>query len=245
MARQRLDTLLVKKGLAESRSKAQALILAGEVIADGKVFSHPAMLVTEKTTVQLLEKPLYVSRGGIKLISALEQFNLDVAHKIAIDVGSSTGGFTDCLLQRGVSRVYAIDVGYGQLDYRLRNDQRVAVMERVNARYPFFMPEKADLATIDLSFISAEKVIPNITRHLKKGGSLILLLKPQFEAGREEVGRGGVVKNPQVHARVLGHLVAWAVSRNFRLGGLIPSPILGPAGNREFLIWLRCPEDTR
>lgn len=245
MVRLRLDSLLVKRGLVESRSKAQVLIMAGEVVADGKITSHPAMLLTEKTTVQILQKPPYVSRGGIKLGFALEQFKVDVVQKVTIDIGASTGGFTDCLLQRGAKRVYTVDVGYGQLDYRLRSDPRVVVMERVNARHPFSLPEQADLVTIDVSFISVEKVIPNLIRHLKDRGFIIVLLKPQFEAGKHDVGRGGVVKDPQVHARVLAHLLTWAVNHNLRLCGLVPSPIFGRAGNREFLILLQFPGDTR
>lgn len=245
MSRQRIDTFLVKIGQAESRSKAQALILAGEVMADGKTVSHPALMVTDKTVVKLIERPPYVSRGGIKLCSALDHFDLDVTGKVAIDVGASTGGFTDCLLQRGAKKVYAIDVGYGQLDYGLRKDPRVVVMERINARHPFPMPEKADLVTMDVSFISVEKVIPNTALHLTERGFLIILVKPQFEVGKGEVGRGGVVRDPQLHAKVLGRLLVWAVGHGFRFGGLTSSPILGPAGNREFFILLRCPQNFR
>ena len=245
MSRQRIDTFLVKIGQAESRSKAQALILAGEVTADGKTVSHPALMVTDKTVVKLIERPPYVSRGGIKLCSALDHFDLDVTGKVAVDIGASTGGFTDCLLQRGAKKVYAVDVGYGQLDYRLRLDPRVVVMERVNARHPFSLPEKTDLAAMDVSFISVEKVIPNIALHLAEHGFLIVLVKPQFEVGKGEVGRGGVVKDPQLHAKVLGHLVVWAVCQGFRIGGLTSSPILGPAGNREFFILLRPQQNLR
>jgi len=158
---------------------------------------------------------------------------------VVADIGASTGGFTDCLLQRGASRVYAVDVGYGQLDYRLRQDSRVVVMERVNARYPITLPEKVDLATIDLSFISVEKVIPSVAKLLKNSGYLLVLFKPQFEAMRGEVGKGGVIRQPIVHARALGRFIAWITEHGFRLGGLVTSPILGASGNKEFFIQLR------
>jgi 23S rRNA (cytidine1920-2'-O)/16S rRNA (cytidine1409-2'-O)-methyltransferase len=196
-------------------------------------------LVDTEADIRILEPPPFVSRGGIKLAHALDQFQLDVAGRVAVDIGASAGGFTDCLLQRGASRVYAVDVGYGQLDHRLRQDQRVVVMERTNARYPISLPEKADLATIDLSFISATKVIPAVAGLLKPDGWLVLLLKPQFEARRGEVGRGGIIKEPALHATVLGRFIAWVVTHGLRLKGLIASPILGASGNREFLLLLR------
>jgi 23S rRNA (cytidine1920-2'-O)/16S rRNA (cytidine1409-2'-O)-methyltransferase len=229
----------VERGLAESRAKAQALIMAGEVKVAGKAGLKPGTLVPEDAEITLLKPPPFVGRGGIKLEHALDHFRLDVADKTAADIGASTGGFTDCLLQRGAGRVYAVDVGYGQLDYKLRRDERVVVMERVNARYPIALPEKVDLATIDLSFISVQKVIPSVAKLLKDDGYLLVLLKPQFEAKREEVGKGGIVKNPLVHARVIGRFVAWAVQNGFRLGGLTASPILGAEGNREFFSLLR------
>ncbi|MGD9118031.1 MAG: TlyA family RNA methyltransferase [Dehalococcoidia bacterium] len=239
MAKRRIDSLLVAKGLAESRAKAQALVMAGEVRVEGKAAIKPGTLVAEEVEITVLQPPPFVSRGGIKLDHALEHFRLDVAAKVAADIGASTGGFTDCLLQRGASRVYAVDVGYGQLDYRLRQDKRVVVMERVNARYPISLPEKADLATIDLSFISVEKVIPSVAQLLKDDGYMLVLLKPQFEARRNEVGKGGIVRNPLVHARVIGRFVSWAVKQGFRVGGLIASPILGAEGNMEFFVFLR------
>ena len=223
----------------ESRAKAQALIMAGEVKVEGKAAIKPGTLVAEEAVITLFQPPPFVSRGGIKLDFALAQFRLDVSSKVAADIGASTGGFTDCLLQRGASRVYALDVGYGQLDYRLRQDKRVVVMERVNARYPISLPEKLDLATLDLSFISVEKVIPSVAKLLKDNGYLLVLLKPQFEARRNEVGKGGVIKKPLVHARVLGRFISWAVGQGFRLGGLVASPILGASGNREFFVLLR------
>jgi len=225
--------------LAESRAKAQALIMAGEVKVEGKAAIKPGTLVAEEAAITLLQPPPFVSRGGIKLAFALDQFQLDVSAKVAADIGASTGGFTDCLLTKGASRVYAVDVGYGQLDYRLRQDKRVVVMERVNARYPISLPEKVDLATLDLSFISVEKVILSVARLLKDDGYLVVLLKPQFEAKRNEVGKGGIVRQPIVHARVIGRFVGWAVGHGFRLGGLVSSPILGASGNMEFFVLLR------
>jgi len=223
----------------ESRSKAQALIMAGEVMVAGKPVIKPGTLVNEEAAITILEPPPFVSRGGVKLDYALEQFQIDVSSKVVADIGASTGGFTDCLLQRGASRVYAIDVGYGQLDYRLRQDPRVVVMERVNARYPITLPEKVELATIDLSFISVDKVIPSVAKLLKSSGYLLVLFKPQFEARRGEVGKGGVIKQPIVHARVLGRFIAWITEHDFRLGRLVASPILGASGNKEFFVLLR------
>jgi len=234
----RIDLLLVERGLAPSTEKARAVIMAGEVLANDKVVDKPGTMVREDATIRLLAKPPFVSRGGIKLAHALDQFHLDVTSLVALDVGASTGGFTHCLLKRGASRVYAVDVGYGQLDYRLRVDPRVVVMERVNARYPFSVPEAVDLATIDLSFISLEKVVPNVAALLRQGGKMICLVKPQFEARRSEVGKGGVVKDPLVHARVMGRFISWAIENGFRIRGLTPSPIPGASGNREFFILL-------
>jgi 23S rRNA (cytidine1920-2'-O)/16S rRNA (cytidine1409-2'-O)-methyltransferase len=239
VTKRRIDSLLVEKGLAESRAKAQALVMAGEVVVEGKAVIKSGMLVAEEAAISVLQPPPFVSRGGIKLDYALGQFKLYVSSKVVADIGASTGGFTDCLLQRGAGRVYAVDVGYGQLDYRLRRDKRVVVMERVNARYPISLPERVDLATIDLSFISVEKVIPSVEQLLKDDSYLVVLLKPQFEAKRGEVGKGGIVKKPLVHARVLGRFIAWAVGHGFRLRGLVASPILGAEGNTEFFLLLR------
>jgi len=213
--------------------------MAGGVVVEGKAIIKPGTLVAEEAAITMLKPPPFVSRGGIKLDYALDRFRLDVSSRVAADIGASTGGFTDCLLQRGASRVYAIDVGYGQLDYHLRLDPRVVVMERVNARYPIHLPEKVDLATMDLSFISVEKVIPSVARLLKDDGYLVVLLKPQFEARRNEVGKGGIIKQPVVHARVLGRFIAWMVDHGFRLGGLVASPILGASGNKEVFVLLR------
>ena len=239
MAKRRIDSLLVERGLVESRAKAQALIMAGEVLVAGKPVIKPGSLIKEEAAITILEPPPFVSRGGVKLDYALDQFQIDFLSKVVADIGASTGGFTDCLLKRRASRVYAVDVGYGQLDYRLRQDSRVVVMERVNARYPITLPEKVDLATIDLSIISVEKVIPSVAKLLKSSGYLIVLIKPQFEARRREVGKGGVIKQPVVHARVLGRFITWITEHGFRLGGLVTSPILGASGNKEFFVLLR------
>ncbi len=238
MSKQRLDSLLIARGLAEDKKMAQAIIMAGNVTVSGKIITKPGNLVNEDAELELAQKLPYVSRGGIKLAHALDEFKLAVTSLTAMDIGASTGGFTDCLLQRGAKRVYAIDVSYGQLDYKLRQDTRVAVMERVNAHYPFSLPEKVNMATLDLSFISVTKVIPNIIGHLTQPGYIIILFKPQFEAKREEVGKGGIIKDPQVHARVLSRFIVWAVEHDLRLRGLVASPILGAEGNKEFLILL-------
>ncbi|OGO58258.1 MAG: hypothetical protein A2025_00200 [Chloroflexi bacterium RBG_19FT_COMBO_47_15] len=238
MSKQRLDNLLVSRELAENENKAQAIIMAGKVTVSGKVITKPGTQVDEDASLELAEKMPYVSRGGIKLAHALDEFKLDVNSLTAMDVGASTGGFTDCLLQRGARRIYAIDVGYGQLDYKLRQDPRIVVMERVNAHYPFSLPEKVNIATIDLSFISVTNVIPNVIGHLTQPGYIIILIKPQFEAERKEVPKGGVIKDPQVHARVLGRFIVWAIGYGLRLRGLVASPILGAEGNKEFLVFL-------
>ena len=238
MSKQRLDNLLVTRELAENESQAQAIIMAGKVTVSGRVITKPGTQVDENASLELAEKLPYVSRGGIKLAHALDEFKLDVTALTAMDIGASTGGFTDCLLQRGAKRVYAIDVGYGQLDYKLRQDPRVVVMERINAHYPFSLPERVNMATIDLSFISVTKVIPNIIGHLIQPGYIIVLFKPQFEAKRKEVPKGGVIKDPQVHANVLGRFIVWATDHDLRLRGLVASPILGAEGNKEFLILL-------
>ncbi len=208
-------------------------------MVDGKTIAKSGTLVAEEAVITISKPPPFVSRGGLKLDYALDRFKLDVSSKVAADVGASTGGFTDCLLKRGASRVYAIDVGHGQLDYRLRQDSRVVVMEKVNARYPISLTGKVDLATIDVSFISLKKIIPSIVQVLKDSGYLLVLVKPQFEAKRQEVGKGGVIKQPVVHARVLGRFITWMIKHNFRLGGLIESPILGASGNKEFFILMK------
>ncbi|MEE8419947.1 MAG: TlyA family RNA methyltransferase [Dehalococcoidales bacterium] len=239
MTRQRIDNLIVARGLAQSRAKAQALIMAGKVVVAGKDALKPGTLVSQGVDIRVREPPLFVSRGGIKLADALDRFQLDVANWTVTDIGASTGGFTDCLLQRGARRVYAVDVGYGQLDYRLRQDERVVIMERVNARYPMALPEKVDLVTMDLSFISVQKVLPAVVHLLKDGGSILVLIKPQFEAKRKEVGKGGVIQSPLLHAQILGRFLNWVTAQNYRLKGLVASPILGSAGNKEFFARLK------
>jgi 23S rRNA (cytidine1920-2'-O)/16S rRNA (cytidine1409-2'-O)-methyltransferase len=237
--KERIDSLLVSRGLLESRQRAQAALLAGEVKVEGRLVTKPGALVDASAAIELLQRPPYVSRGGEKLAHALDVFGIDPAGKTCLDAGASTGGFTDCLLQRGADRVYAVDVGYGILDYGLRGDQRVVVMERTNVRDLAALPEACALAVIDVSFIGLEKVIPAVLRSLKTDGDVVALVKPQFQGKREEVGKNGVVKDPQVHAAILGRFIAWAVGQRLRLMGLTASPLLGPAGNREFFVHLR------
>ncbi|MCX6001229.1 MAG: TlyA family RNA methyltransferase [Chloroflexi bacterium] len=239
MPKLRLDSLLVARGLADNKSRAQAAIMAGEVTVNGNVMTKAGSTVPEDADIRLKEKMPYVSRGGLKMAHALQEFGIDVKGLACLDVGASTGGFTDCLLQHGAERVYALDVGYGQLDYKLRQDGRVVVMEKVNAHYPFDLPGEVSLAVMDVSFISVTSVIPNVLTHLSKEGELVVLFKPQFEAGRDEVGKGGVIKDPAVHARTIGRLVVWMNSNRLKLLNLAASPILGAEGNKEFLVQLR------
>jgi 23S rRNA (cytidine1920-2'-O)/16S rRNA (cytidine1409-2'-O)-methyltransferase len=216
--------------------------MAGAVLVEGKPVARAGALVDAAADVEVAAGDQYASRGGEKLAGALKAFGLNVEGLVAIDVGASTGGFTDCLLQTGVARVYAVDVGYGQLDFRLRQDPRVSVLERVNIRYLESLPEKADIATIDVSFISLEKVIPAVMKLLQPGARIVALVKPQFQVKRSEVGKKGVVRDPQVHAAVLGRHVAWGAERELRLEGLAASSLLGPAGNKEFFVLWRMPE---
>jgi 23S rRNA (cytidine1920-2'-O)/16S rRNA (cytidine1409-2'-O)-methyltransferase len=233
--KERLDTLLVERGLANSRQQAQRLIMAGQVVVGDQVVDKPGTRVLTSAPLKVQGRLPYVSRGGYKLAAALDAFHMDVRGWIVVDVGASTGGFTDCLLQRGAGRVYAIDVGYGQLAWKLRKDPRVVVMDRTNARYLESLPEPVDLATVDVSFISLTLILPTVTGWLRPGGQIVALIKPQFEAGRSQVGKGGVVRDPAVHWEVLKETIAWAESRQLGLQGLIRSPITGPAGNVEFL----------
>jgi 23S rRNA (cytidine1920-2'-O)/16S rRNA (cytidine1409-2'-O)-methyltransferase len=235
MKKKRLDVLLVERGLIESRERGKGLIMAGQVLVDGQVVDKPGMQVPGGVEIRLRAKPPYVSRGGLKLEAALDSFTIQVAGAVAADVGASTGGFTDCLLQRGASKVYALDVGYGQLAWRLRQHPRVVVMDRVNVRHLESLPEPIDLATVDVSFISLTLVLPSVTGWLKPVGDIIALIKPQFEAGRAEVGKGGVVKDPEVHRAVLGNILGWALDHGLTVRGLMASPLKGPAGNVEFL----------
>jgi len=247
-AKERLDVLLVERGLTGSRSQAQRLIRAGLVRVAGQVSDKPGTRVPVGADVALQARPRFVGRGGEKLDAAVVRFELDVAGVVAADVGASTGGFTDCLLQHGARRVYAIDVGYGQLDWGLRNDPRVVVMERTNARYLEILPEPVDLVTADVSFISLGLIFPAAVRWFThpdrprqqaRGSTaqVVALIKPQFEAGRREVGKGGVVRDPDVHRRVLEHVLRVAGDLDLGLCGLMPSPLRGPAGNIEFLGW--------
>ncbi|MFC1963163.1 TlyA family RNA methyltransferase [Chloroflexota bacterium] len=239
MSKHRIDNLLVTKGLVGSREKARVMVMEGSVLADERRMVKPSTLVREDVKIRLVQSPKFVSRGGIKLDYALGRLQVDIKSGVALDIGASNGGFTDCLLKRGASTVYAVDVGYGQLDYRLRQDSRVVVMDRVNARYQFTLPQLVDLATVDVAFISLEKVVPTVSSLVQTGGLLVVLIKPQFEAGREQVGRGGVVRDPLVHAAVLSKFICWSIDKGFRVRGLVASPILGPSGNREFFCLLR------
>lgn len=240
--RKRADVLLQERGLAESREQAQVLIMEGLVFTPAGRVLKPSSVLADNASLEVRGRLPYVSRGGLKLAHALDSFGIQVEGFVSLDVGASTGGFTDCLLQRGAQRVYAVDVGRGQLHHKLRQDPRVVVMEKRNARYPIDLPEPVDLVTIDVSFISLTLVIPAVAAHLKTGQYLIALVKPQFEAQREEVGRGGVIKDPKVHTRVLERIKYWAVEQGWKVSNVVPSPILGDAGNREFLLLLQKPE---
>lgn len=237
----RADRLLYARGLAESREQAQALIMAGAVFAPAGRVLKPGAALPESTPLELRGRLPYVSRGGLKLAGALDAFGLDVAGRIALDVGASTGGFADCLLQRGARRVYALDVGHGQLHHKLRQDDRVILREKCNARHPYALPEPVDLAVIDVSFISLTLVLPPAAAHLRPGGWLAALVKPQFEAGRAQVGRGGLVKDPKIHAAVLGKTALWALEQGWRLRNMCRAPITGDKGNQEFFILLQKP----
>lgn len=237
----RLDQLLVERGLAPNRSRAQALVLAGRVRSGERRLNKPGQLVPADLVLAVEggEGEEWASRGALKLLAALDAFSVDPSGKVALDIGSSTGGFVDVLLRRGAKRVYAVDVGKGQLLWRLRTDPRVVVLEGVNARYlsSDHVPEPIELLTCDASFISLKLVLPPALTLTAPGAILLALIKPQFEAGREAVGKGGVVRDPAVHARVCAEIEAWLSQRpGWRVLGIVPSPILGPAGNREFWI---------
>ncbi len=239
MPKVRLDVLLVERGLAESRAKAQALIMAGQVRIADQVALKPATAVDSKTALTVDTGPRFVSRGGEKLDAALEAFAIDVKGFICADVGSSTGGFTDCLLQRGAVKVYAIDVGKGILHWKLRNDKRVVVMEETNARYVESLPEPIDFVTVDASFISLKVLLPTIKNWINAETNLLCLIKPQFEAGKKDVARGdGVIRDPEIHKHVLLDVLNFAQQEGFSIRGLIKSPLLGPKGNVEFLACL-------
>lgn len=252
MPKVRLDILLVERGLAESRAKAQALIMAGQVRVAGQVTLKPATAIPAESELTVASGPRFVSRGGEKLEAALDAFAIDVSGFVCADVGASTGGFTDCLLQRGAAKVYAIDVGKGILHWKLRNDPRVVVMEATNARFVESLPEPVSLVTVDASFISLKTLLPVVQKWLfplssfvkeqqtkeARGGTLALI-KPQFEAGKKDVARGdGVIRDPEIHRQVLLDVLGFARREGFHLRGLTRSPLLGPKGNAEFLVWL-------
>jgi 23S rRNA (cytidine1920-2'-O)/16S rRNA (cytidine1409-2'-O)-methyltransferase len=237
----RLDVLVVDRGLAPSRERARAMILAHQVRVDGQVASKAGASIAADARVELVapDHP-YVGRGGVKLAHALEAFGIDVAGRLALDIGASTGGFTDVLLQRGAASVVAIDVGHGQLDWRLRNDPRVIVREGVNARAltDRDVPHLVDLVTIDVAFISLKHIVPAFLPFLNRPSDIVALVKPQFEAGREEVGKGGLVTDPAVHDAVLARVTAEAESMGLQRVAMTPSPITGATGNREFFLHL-------
>jgi 23S rRNA (cytidine1920-2'-O)/16S rRNA (cytidine1409-2'-O)-methyltransferase len=237
--RERLDKLLVERGLVGSREQGHGMILAGDILVNDQPVTKAGSLVEHQATIRVKSKPLpYVSRGGSKLEKALEEFKIDVTGKTALDVGASTGGFTDCLLAHGAREVFAVDVGYGQLDWKLRNDPRVRVYEKTNIRYleVSALPRHAELATIDVSFISLKLVLPAVKKLLVPAGEIIALIKPQFEVGRGKVGKGGVVRSPAEHLRVIEEIKESAARLGYESRGLVESPLLGPKGNKEFFL---------
>lgn len=240
MAKQRLDVVLVEKGLAASREKAKALIMAGKVLVDEQKIEKAGTEINPELPIRLLGEDIpYVSRGGLKLEKALQQFPVDLQHKVVADIGASTGGFVDCALQNGAAKVFAVDVGYNQLDWKLRNDSRVINMEKTNARYleRDSLGELVDVITTDVAFISLDKILPPAMTFLKDGGHVLALIKPQFEAGREKVGKKGVVKDPAVHREVIDKILALCREIGLNVCGLTNSPIKGPEGNIEYLLW--------
>jgi 23S rRNA (cytidine1920-2'-O)/16S rRNA (cytidine1409-2'-O)-methyltransferase len=235
----RLDVLLAERGLAESRAKAQAIIFAGQVLVNGQKQDKSGTSVPEDAEIRILGEMLrYVGRGGLKLEAALKEFSVPVHGKIALDVGASTGGFTDCLLQHGSQKVYAVDVGYGQLAWKLRQDPRVVVIERVNIRdmAPTLIPESVDVAVIDVSFISLEKIIPSVLNFLKPEAAIIALIKPQFEVGKDQVGKGGIVRDETARTMAVKKIEDFIRALGIEVKGIIPSPITGQEGNVEYLI---------
>lgn len=241
MKKERLDALLTARGLFESRARAQAAIMAGQVLVNDQKIDKPGTQVAGDAVIRLLgDKLRYVSRGGLKLEKALKIFPISVENKVVADIGASTGGFTDCALQNNAAKVYAIDVGYGQLAWKLRNDERVVNMERTNVRYleKEHLQEMVDAVTIDVAFISLDKVLPAVRKIIKDDGFVIALIKPQFEAGKENVGKKGVVRDPKVHESVINNVIACAQDEGFGIAGLDFSPIKGPEGNIEYLLYL-------
>ena len=241
MPKERLDILLVERGLAGSRERAKRMIMAGEVLVDGQKVDKAGTTVKKEAEIRLLGSDIpYVSRGGLKLAKAMDVFGLTMTGKTAADIGASTGGFTDCMLQNGALRVYAIDVGYGQLAWKLRTDERVVNMERTNIRNVTLdmLEGPIDFASIDVAFISLTKVLPVAYELLKENGEVAALIKPQFEAGRENVGKKGVVRDPEVHREVINKVVSFSRELGFAIKGLTFSPVKGPEGNIEYLVWL-------
>jgi 23S rRNA (cytidine1920-2'-O)/16S rRNA (cytidine1409-2'-O)-methyltransferase len=239
--RERLDRLLVERGLVASREEGRRFILAGEVVVNDHPVVKAGSLVDPGAVIRLKQNPIpYVSRGGVKLEKALREFCVDVKDRTVLDVGASTGGFTDCLLAHGARLVYAVDVGYGQLDWKLRNDPRVVVLEKRNIRYlePEELPQAPDFATIDVSFISLRLVLPKVRDLLTSTGEILGLIKPQFEVGKRNVGKGGVVRSPKEHHRVIEEIKEASASLQLEVGGVTDSPLLGPKGNKEFFIYL-------
>ena len=240
LTKHRLDILLVERGLVESRERGQAIILAGQVLVNGQKVEKAGALVPENVDIRILGGPMpYVSRGGLKLEAALREFHISVVGKVALDVGASTGGFTDCLLQRGCRKVYAVDVGYGQLAWKLRQDPRVVSIERTNIREinPALIPEPIDIAVIDASFISLEKVIPPVLPFLARDSEIIALIKPQFEVGKGQVGKGGIVREEAARAAAVERVRTFFQDAGLDVKGIIPSPIAGQDGNVEYLIY--------
>ena len=239
--KERLDVLLVKLGYAPSREKAKAVIMSGNVFVDGQREDKAGAVFGEDAQIAVKENPLkYVSRGGLKLEKAMREFPISLEGGICMDIGASTGGFTDCMLQNGAAKVYAVDVGYGQLAWKLRCDERVVCMERTNFRYMTRedIPDELDFASVDVSFISLTKILLPARRLLKPSGQMVCLIKPQFEAGREKVGKKGVVREPSVHREVIEKIVDFASFLGFWVRGLTFSPVRGPEGNIEYLIWI-------
>ncbi len=239
--KKRLDLLLTEKGLAASREKAKALIMAGNVYVNGQKVEKAGTLFPEEASLEVRGNPLpYVSRGGLKLAKAVQTFSLGFDGMVCMDIGASTGGFTDCMLQNGAAKVYAVDVGYGQLDWGLRNDPRVVCMEKTNIRYvkPEDIPDRIRFASVDVSFISLTKVLPPAKELMTEDGEIVCLIKPQFEAGREKVGKKGVVRDPSVHEEVIRKVMEFASGEGFVLKGLTWSPVKGPEGNIEYLLYM-------
>jgi len=238
--RERLDKLLVERGLVASREEGRGRILAGEVFVNDRPIAKAGTLIDAAAEIRVKGALPYVSRGGVKLARALQEFSIEVSGKIVLDVGASTGGFTDCLLASGARQVFAVDVGYGQLDWKLRSDPRILVLERTNIRHLQLadLPSPADLATIDVSFISLRLVLPQVTRLLVPDGEIVALIKPQFEVGKGKVGKGGVVRSAEDHARVISEIKDAASALGLKSQGITESPLLGPKGNKEFFIYL-------